>query len=138
MAVSRSPLAEGGWQTEAPSALAHKEGELPPLALDAQGLKRVREAFVAAARRAMRLGIDAIEVHGAHGYLLHQFLSPIANQRTDQYGGTLAQPPALSARNVRRGAGGLSAGQAGRHQGLRDRLGRGRLGPRTDHRFAGN
>jgi 2,4-dienoyl-CoA reductase-like NADH-dependent reductase (Old Yellow Enzyme family) len=52
-------------------------------------LKRVREAFVDAARRAMRLGIDAIEVHSAHGYLLHQFLSPIANKRTDQYGGSL-------------------------------------------------
>src|ERR1700693_3505924 len=83
------PLAEGGWQTEGPSAVPHKEGELAPLALDALGLKRVRDAFVAAARRADRLGIDAIELHGAHGYLLHQFLSPIANQRTDQYGGSL-------------------------------------------------
>ena len=83
------PLAEGGWQTEGPSDVPHKEGELPPRALDAQGLKRVREAFVDTARRAMRLGIDAIEVHSAHGYLLHQFLSPIANKRTDQYGGSL-------------------------------------------------
>ena len=83
------PLAEGGWQTEGPSDVPHKEGELPPRALDAQGLKRVREAFVDAARRAMRLGIDAIEVHSAHGYLLHQFLLPIANKRTDQYGGSL-------------------------------------------------
>ncbi len=83
------PLAEGGWQTEGPSDVPHKQGELPPRALDAQGLKRVREAFVDAARRAMRLGIDAIELHSAHGYLLHQFLSPIANKRTDQYGGSL-------------------------------------------------
>jgi len=83
------PLAEGGWQTEGPSALPHKEGELAPLALDAQGLKRVRDAFVAAAKRADRLGIDALELHGAHGYLLHQFLSPISNQRTDAYGGSL-------------------------------------------------
>ena len=82
-------LSEGGWQTEGPSDAPHKEGELPPRALDAQGLKRVREAFVGAAKRAMRLGIDAIEVHSAHGYLLHQFLSPIANKRTDQYGGSL-------------------------------------------------
>jgi 2,4-dienoyl-CoA reductase-like NADH-dependent reductase (Old Yellow Enzyme family) len=52
-------------------------------------MARIREAFVAAAKRADRLGIDAIEVHGAHGYLLHQFLSPIANKRTDQYGGSL-------------------------------------------------
>jgi 2,4-dienoyl-CoA reductase-like NADH-dependent reductase (Old Yellow Enzyme family) len=83
------PLAEGGWRTEAPSAVPHKEGELPPLALDAAGLKRVREAFVAAASRAERLGIDALELHSAHGYLLHQFLSPISNKRTDQYGGSL-------------------------------------------------
>ena len=58
-------------------------------ARDAEGMARIREAFVAAAKRADRLGIDAIEVHGAHGYLLHQFLSPIANQRTDKYGGSL-------------------------------------------------
>jgi 2,4-dienoyl-CoA reductase-like NADH-dependent reductase (Old Yellow Enzyme family) len=83
------PLAEGGWQTEGPSAVSHKEGEAPPKALDAAGLKRVREAFVSAARRAERLGIDALELHSAHGYLLHQFLSPISNKRTDQYGGSL-------------------------------------------------
>jgi NADPH2 dehydrogenase len=62
---------------------------LPPLAFDTLGLKRVREAFVAAAKRADRLGLDALELHSAHGYLLHQFLSPIANKRTDQYGGSL-------------------------------------------------
>jgi 2,4-dienoyl-CoA reductase-like NADH-dependent reductase (Old Yellow Enzyme family) len=83
------PASEGGWQPVAPSAVPHKEGEAPPLALDAAGLARVRDAFVAAARRSERLGIDAIEVHGAHGYLLHQFLSPISNKRTDQYGGSL-------------------------------------------------
>jgi NADPH2 dehydrogenase len=83
------PLSEGGWRAEAPSALPHKEGETPPLALDEAGLKRVREAFVTAAQRAERLGLDGLELHCAHGYLLHQFLSPIANQRTDQYGGSL-------------------------------------------------
>jgi NADPH2 dehydrogenase len=83
------PLAEGGWQTWGPSALPHKPGELAPLALDAAGLARIRGAFVSAAKRAERLGLDALELHCAHGYLLHQFLSPIANQRSDQYGGSL-------------------------------------------------
>jgi 2,4-dienoyl-CoA reductase-like NADH-dependent reductase (Old Yellow Enzyme family) len=83
------PLAEGGWQTVAPSAVPHKESEPAPLALDDAGLARVRDAFVATAKRADRLGIDALELHCAHGYLLHEFLSPIANQRTDQYGGSL-------------------------------------------------
>ena len=84
-----APDAREGWQTVAPSAIAHKQGEVPPSALDAAGLKRVRDAFAAAARRAERLGIDALELHGAHGYLMHQFLSPISNKRTDQYGGSL-------------------------------------------------
>jgi 2,4-dienoyl-CoA reductase-like NADH-dependent reductase (Old Yellow Enzyme family) len=83
------PLEKGGWQTVAPSAVPHKEGELAPLALDDAGLVRIRDAFVDAAKRAERLGIDALELHGAHGYLLHQFLSPLANRRTDQYGGSL-------------------------------------------------
>lgn len=80
---------EGAWQTVAPSALAHASGEPPPVALDADGLARVKAAFVGAAQRADALGLDAIELHAAHGYLLHQFLSPIANQRDDAYGGSL-------------------------------------------------
>jgi 2,4-dienoyl-CoA reductase-like NADH-dependent reductase (Old Yellow Enzyme family) len=83
------PISEGGWVPEGPSAVPHKAEETPPLALDAAGLKRVKDAFVASAKRAERLGLDALEVHSAHGYLLHQFLSPIANKRTDQYGGSL-------------------------------------------------
>lgn len=83
------PIAEGGWEAYAPSASPYKEGEEPPLALDAAGLARIKDAFVATAQRAMRLGIDALELHNAHGYLLHEFLSPIANQRTDEYGGSL-------------------------------------------------
>src|SRR6201986_5090100 len=83
------PIAEGGWQTVAPSALPQKEGEALPEALDAAGMARIRDAFVSAAKRAERLGLDALELHAAHGYLIHEFLSPIANQRTDQYGGSL-------------------------------------------------
>ncbi len=78
-----------GWQTEAPSAEPHSPGEAPPVALSASGLARVKKDFVALAERAMRLGLDGLEIHMAHGYLLHQFLSPIANHRTDEYGGSL-------------------------------------------------
>jgi 2,4-dienoyl-CoA reductase-like NADH-dependent reductase (Old Yellow Enzyme family) len=84
-----APDAPGGWQTEAPSALPHGEGERPPTALDGDGLDRVKRDFAAAAARAARLGLDGIELHGAHGSLLHQFLSPLANRRTDAYGGSL-------------------------------------------------
>ena len=80
---------EGSWQTVAPSAVPQKDGEAPPAALDDAGLARIRNAFVDAAKRAERLGIDALELHGAHGYLMHQFLSPISNKRTDKYGGSL-------------------------------------------------
>jgi 2,4-dienoyl-CoA reductase-like NADH-dependent reductase (Old Yellow Enzyme family) len=79
-----------GWKAEAPSALPHLEGEVPPQALDEAGLARVRDDFAQAARRAARIGLAGIEVHAAHGYLLHQFLSPLANRRTDAYGGSLA------------------------------------------------
>jgi 2,4-dienoyl-CoA reductase-like NADH-dependent reductase (Old Yellow Enzyme family) len=84
------PLGEpGAWRAVAPSALPHIDGEQAPDALDGAGLARVREAFAQAARRAARLGFAGLEIHAAHGYLLHQFLSPIANRRSDAYGGSL-------------------------------------------------
>ncbi|WP_428565535.1 MAG: NADH:flavin oxidoreductase/NADH oxidase [Solidesulfovibrio sp. DCME] len=80
---------QGGWVTEAPSAIPYAPGEAPPRALDAAGLERVTEAFAAAARRADALELAGVEVHCAHGYLLHQFLSPLSNRRDDAYGGSL-------------------------------------------------
>lgn len=83
------PLDQGGWETVAPSNTAQHEGELPPRALSIAEIESIKQKFVVAVKRSQKLNIDAIELHGAHGYLLHQFLSPIANQRSDHYGGSL-------------------------------------------------
>ena len=84
-----APLAgPRAWPACAPSAVALDAGHPVPRAIDGAGLASIRDAFAAAARRAARAGVDAIEVHLAHGYLLHEFLSPLANQRQDAYGGT--------------------------------------------------
>jgi 2,4-dienoyl-CoA reductase-like NADH-dependent reductase (Old Yellow Enzyme family) len=83
------PPQRGGWQAVGPSATPHIESEAAPLALTESGLSALKTRFVQATRRAHRLGLQAIEVHAAHGYLLHQFLSPIANRRTDRWGGSL-------------------------------------------------
>jgi NADPH2 dehydrogenase len=82
-----APVA-GGWQTVGPSAIPQLPQEAPPHALSPEELKATSSAFVQAARRSARVGVDAIELHCAHGYLLHEFLSPIANQRDDAYGGS--------------------------------------------------
>ena len=81
------PHSEGGWTPVAPSAIPQLAHEKPPAALDAAGIARIKREFVATAKRAARLDIDALELHCAHGYLLHEFLSPLSNQRHDDYGG---------------------------------------------------
>lgn len=78
-----------GWSTVAPSCIPFEEGDVSPSALDGDGMRRVREAFVAATVRATRIGVDLIQLHAAHGYLLHQFLSPLSNHRDDKYGGSI-------------------------------------------------
>jgi 2,4-dienoyl-CoA reductase-like NADH-dependent reductase (Old Yellow Enzyme family) len=80
---------EGAYVTVAPSAISFTEGWHTPAALDRAGMEQIRDDFVAATRRADRLGIDLTELHAAHGYLLQQFLSPLANRRNDEYGGSL-------------------------------------------------
>jgi 2,4-dienoyl-CoA reductase-like NADH-dependent reductase (Old Yellow Enzyme family) len=82
------PVDQGGWTPVAPSAIAQHEHEAPPAPLDLAGIARIKREFVDAARRASRLGVDAIELHMAHGYLLHEFLSPLSNHRDDTYGGS--------------------------------------------------
>jgi len=84
-----APTNINGWQTVAPSAAPFTLGDHESHALERAGLDRVRDAFVAAAKRAAGMGIDAVQLHGAHGYLLHQFLSPLSNHRDDEYGGSL-------------------------------------------------
>lgn len=83
------PPQQGGWETFGPSALPQLPGEAPPTEISRAHMDTVRDAFVQAAQRADRAGVDAIELHAAHGYLLHEFLSPLANQRSDAYGGSL-------------------------------------------------
>ena len=87
----RGPLApaEGAWATVAPSALALAAGWPIPEALDRAGMDRIKAAWVAAAERAARIGLDFIEMHSTHGYLLSEFLSPLSNRRDDEYGGSL-------------------------------------------------
>ena len=79
---------DGGWTPLGPSALPHLPQEPAPAELTLQDIARIQAEFVATARRAQAIGIDAIELHGAHGYLLHEFLSPLSNQRSDAYGGS--------------------------------------------------
>ncbi|TZG29153.1 NADH:flavin oxidoreductase/NADH oxidase [Sphingomonas montanisoli] len=84
-----APDHANGWQTIAPSPLPFEAGQNPPVAMDKAELDRIRDAFGKAAERAGRIGLDAVQIHAAHGYLLHQFLSPLSNRREDEYGGSL-------------------------------------------------
>lgn len=84
-----APDQANGWQTVAPSALPHSTSDAPPSALSKEDITQVIADFVRAAQRADAAGIDGIELHMAHGYLVHQFLSPLSNQRDDEYGGSL-------------------------------------------------
>ncbi|WP_455429103.1 NADH:flavin oxidoreductase/NADH oxidase [Fodinicurvata halophila] len=84
-----APGQDGGWQTVAPSAIPFLDGENSPAALDRADIERLRRSFAEAAKRAARLGMQCVQLHSAHGYLLHQFLSPLSNKRSDDYGGSL-------------------------------------------------
>ncbi len=83
------PLADGGWRPVAPSSLPFDAAWTEPAALDEAGIQRIIQGFVSATRRALAAGFQVVELHAAHGYLLHQFLSPLANHRQDGYGGSL-------------------------------------------------
>jgi 2,4-dienoyl-CoA reductase-like NADH-dependent reductase (Old Yellow Enzyme family) len=82
------PQKEGGWQTVAPSAIPFRNTDDAPIALDSAGIEKVIRDFTAAAFRAVQAGYQVLELHGAHGYLIHEFLSPLSNHRADEYGGS--------------------------------------------------
>lgn len=82
------PLTEGGWQVVAPSALPFKEGTMMPAVLNKTDIRKLLNDFAAAAKRVKEAGFEVLEIHAAHGYLLHQFYSPLSNTRTDEYGGS--------------------------------------------------
>ena len=93
---------EGGWPVFGPSDVPFNEGDPPPVVLDAEGIDNIVAAFAAAAKRALSAGFKVLEIHAAHGYLLHEFLSPLSNHRTDEYGGSLEHRIRLLLRIVER------------------------------------
>ena len=130
-----SPSQANGWQTVAPSALSYGANDCVPLALDRDGLARVQNAFAQAARRAARLNLDAVQLHGAHGYLLHQFLSPLSNRRDDEYGGSLENRMRFPLEVFEAVRAAFPASRPVTIAGLRHGLGRGRLDHRADRRL---
>ena len=95
------PAAEGGWETVAPSAVPFDEGYAAPRALTTDEIAGIVAAFATAADRAVRAGVDVVEVHAAHGYLLQEFLSPLSNLRDDEFGGSLENRARLTREVVR-------------------------------------
>ncbi|MDN3724467.1 NADH:flavin oxidoreductase/NADH oxidase [Aequorivita sp. SDUM287046] len=83
-----APENENGWQTVSASALPFRDGEPVPLSMDSEAIEKVKTDYVEATRRAQKAGYDVVEIHAAHGYLFHQFYSPLANTRIDEYGGS--------------------------------------------------
>lgn len=94
------PVEEGGWPVWGPSEIAYADGHPTPVAFGDDDLDRVRESYRQAAERVNRLDLTLVELHGAHGYLLHTFMSPLSNQRADAYGGTLKKRTAFVAEIV--------------------------------------
>ena len=119
---------EGGWQPLAPSAVAASDDDLLPRALGSDEIDGLIIAFAQAAQRALHIGFDAIELHAAHGYLLHQFLSPLSNRRDDAYGGSLENRMRLPLR-------GVAGRQAARGAAVGDRLARRWLGHAAEPRL---
>ena len=126
--VGRGPVADedGGWEPVGPSAVAFP-GLREPRALTLAGIASVVTAFGDAAERALAAGFDVLELHAAHGYLLHEFLSPLSNQRDDDYGGSFENRTRLLLEVVAEVRRRVPAGRAARRPHLRHGLGRGRL-----------
>jgi hypothetical protein len=116
------PLEEGAWQTFGPSGFGYDETWHTPKEMDVDDIARVTQSFADAAGRADRAGFDVLEIHAAHGYLLHQFLSPVTNHRTDAYGGSTENRMRFPLELVRRGQGGLAEAKGARRQGQFHRL----------------
>ena len=125
----------GGWPTLAPSPLPFGD-DLPkiPRAMSEADIVRVQSEFVAAAKRALAAGCEWLELHSAHGYLSHEFLSPLTNQRTDRYGGSFREPHPFSARDDPRRPAGVAGQTAACGADFLHRLGGRRLGHRAKRR----
>ena len=130
-----APLDAGNWPVTAPSPLAWSPGLQTPVEMTRPDMDRVRDEFVAATRRGVDAGFDALELHCAHGYLFSSFISPVTNRRGDSYGGIAQQSTSLSSRSVRSDARGVAAREAVRRARVGHRLGRRR---HRHRRFGGD